>query len=188
MEALKRFAVNEECRPQSDGKLPARPDACRNEAQYNCDCSCIDDHKEDVNDPESPTPSLDCLRKANQQVAWKELDWLRDNAADNPLITDYIIPRTRCADLLPQASRTTWPHVLHSWANRKTPTSNRRALEGLVLALQSRQVDVPAKWKEVRLALLKETNGDIKNLVNKLAINFRDPEAVKRGRHRLGYG
>ena len=57
--------------------------------------------------------------------------------------------------------------------------SRQRALEGLVEALKGRQVDAPPEWKTVRLALAKE-NKEIQALANKLAINFRDADAIKK--------
>jgi putative heme-binding domain-containing protein len=56
----------------------------------------------------------------------------------------------------------------------------RQALEGLALALQNRQVDEPAGWKAVRASLAKDEGPGTRRLVERLAVSFRDREALAR--------
>jgi len=56
----------------------------------------------------------------------------------------------------------------------------RRALEGLVLALQNRQVDPPKEWQRVFAALVRDPDGEVQRLARHLAVNFPDVEAIGR--------
>src|SRR5262249_27841703 len=53
-------------------------------------------------------------------------------------------------------------------------------LAGLVTALDGQVVDAPAGWDAARDALAKNVEPATKQLLDKLAVNFRDPEAMKR--------
>src|SRR5207237_2195043 len=53
-----------------------------------------------------------------------------------------------------------------------------RALEGLAVALQGRQVDAPADWAALQPKL--EADPATKALAQKLAVSFRDPAAGQR--------
>src|SRR5262249_4618950 len=55
-----------------------------------------------------------------------------------------------------------------------------RALDGLVQALQNRQVDAPAPWKEVFASLLQDANPEVRRLARRLAVNFQDLQALRR--------
>ncbi len=136
-------------------------------------------HKEDAKDPVIPLLLWLAYEKQISKSLGKELDWLRDNAANNALIADYLIPRTM-RRLVATGKPEDLAVCVAFLGEVKDAAAKQRALEGLVLALQSRQVDAPSNWNDVRVALSKEPNQEIQNLVNKLSINFRDPEAVKR--------
>ena len=90
------------------------------------------------------------------------------------------LSRVRCADSLPRAKAEDLAACIAFLGNLKDPIAKQRALEGLVIAFQNRQVDAPANWKEIRLALAKDSSNTIQSLVNKLAVNFRDVEAINR--------
>lgn len=133
-------------------------------------------HKEDAKDPMIPQLLWIAFEK---KTGGKELDWLRDNCKDNPLITDTIIPRSM-RRLVATGKAQDLAACVAFLGELKDATATQRALEGLVLALQNRQVDAPEKWQKVRVAIATSSNKDIHDLLNKLAINFRDVEAVKR--------
>ncbi len=135
-------------------------------------------HREDAKDPLIPQLLWTAYEKQLSKSLGKELDWLRDNCKDNPLITDTIIPRTM-RRLVATGKAEDLAACVAFLGDLKDATAKQRALEGLVLALQNRQVDAPEKWKEVRTALLMYDHKEILSLTNKLAINFRDLEAVK---------
>jgi putative heme-binding domain-containing protein len=56
----------------------------------------------------------------------------------------------------------------------------RRALEGLVLALEGRQPEPPAEWKQVFAELSKDQEHEVQRLARRLAVNFRDKDAIER--------
>ena len=136
-------------------------------------------HKEDARDPCLPLmiwlayePHLSGRRDA-------ALEWLRDNAAGNALVTDNILPKT--LRRLAAAGR---PEDLAACVAFlgvvKDSLVRRRALEGLAAGLQNRQFDAPARWKEVFAGLLADQDREVERLARRLAVNFRDPAAVRR--------
>jgi putative heme-binding domain-containing protein len=107
------------------------------------------------------------------------LEWLQAHAAGNPLVTDEIVPRT-LRRLAATGKAEDLRACLAFLGAVKDQSVRRRALEGLVQALQNRQVDPPAEWQRVFTALLQDGDGDVRRLAQRLAVNFRDPEAVRR--------
>jgi putative membrane-bound dehydrogenase-like protein len=107
------------------------------------------------------------------------LSWLKDNAAGNPLITDTIIPRTmrRLATTGKADNLTACVTFIGSL---KDTTVRGKALGGLALAMENRQVDVPAGWKALSAELLKDPDPEVQRLARRLSVNFQDPEAIRR--------
>lgn len=107
------------------------------------------------------------------------LGWLKENAAGNLLATDEIVPR-----VMRRLVATDKPEDLAAcvgFLSRVTEsTVRRRALEGLLLALQQRQLDAPAEWKQAFAELTKDRDAEVQRLSRRLAVNFRDPEAIRR--------
>src|SRR5207244_6299476 len=62
----------------------------------------------------------------------------------------------------------------------KDSTVRRRALEGLLLALQDRHVDPPANWKKVLPLLREDRDKEVQRLAGRLAVYFNDAQAVQR--------
>src|SRR5262249_7404623 len=58
--------------------------------------------------------------------------------------------------------------------------TRRKVLAGLAAALQGQTVDAPKEWAKLRAALLAANDPATTDLVNKLSVNFRDPQAFKR--------
>jgi putative membrane-bound dehydrogenase-like protein len=58
--------------------------------------------------------------------------------------------------------------------------ARRAALEGLAVALNDQVIDAPIGWAEAQTKLLAAKDPAVTELVNKLAVSFRDPAALKR--------
>jgi putative heme-binding domain-containing protein len=135
--------------------------------------------KEDAKDPFIP---LMIWLAYEPRVAVKggpSLDWLKENAPGNALVTNDIVPRVmrrlvatgKAEDL---AACVAFLRAVGDSAVR------RQALDGLLLALKDRQVDAPAGWKETFDSLLKDRDGKVQQLARRLAVNFQDREAIRR--------
>lgn len=100
-------------------------------------------------------------------------------AAANALIRDRIVPK-----VLRRLASTGRPDDLTLCvklvAGMWDTVARRVALGGLAEALQDRMVDAPAGWAELQKKLLAANDPATTDLANKLAVSFRDPEAVKR--------
>ena len=134
-------------------------------------------HKEDANDPVIPQ-MLWLAYEKQLDKARTDLDWLRDNATGNPLITDTIIPRTM-RRLASGGKPEDLKACLVFVAELKDGPAKRKALEGLTTALKGRQIDAPDNWKTVYAGLLKDDDFEVKKLAQALAINFRDLAAAR---------
>jgi putative heme-binding domain-containing protein len=136
-------------------------------------------HKEDARDP--CLPLMLWLAYEPRLLGQRDpaLEWLRTHAAGNALVTDSIVPRT--LRRLAAAGR---PEDLAACVafleGVKDSLVRRRALEGLAAGLQNRQFDAPERWKAVVATLLADPDGEVQRLARRLAVNFRDREAVRR--------
>jgi putative membrane-bound dehydrogenase-like protein len=136
-------------------------------------------HKEDAKDPVIPFMIWLAYEKRLAASAKPELDWLRQNAAGNELVTTAIVPRTM-RRLVATGKPDDLAACVAFVGDVTDPAVRRQALEGLALALQNRQVDEPAGWKAVRAALAKADDPDTRRLTDRLAVSFRDREALRR--------
>jgi putative heme-binding domain-containing protein len=108
-----------------------------------------------------------------------ELTWLANAAPGNPFVTDFIIPRTMRR--LVATGKPDMTALCVGFAFEvDNPQTRRKALEGLTVALDGQVVDAPAKWAEWHAGMRKTADAETKKLLDKLAVNFRDPEAMKR--------
>jgi putative membrane-bound dehydrogenase-like protein len=136
-------------------------------------------HKEDATDPCIP---LMLWLAYEPRVAVKhdvQLDWLAENAAGNPLVTNEIVPRT-----LRRLVATHKPEDLEAAVSFLTRvqdgTVRRLSLEGLLAGMETQQIgDPPAAWKEVFTELLKDPHDDVKRLARRLAVRFNDLQALR---------
>jgi putative membrane-bound dehydrogenase-like protein len=107
------------------------------------------------------------------------LDTLTELAPGNLLVRDAIVPRA-----MRRLVATGKPDDLAAcvaFLDRvKDSAVRRRALEGLVQALQNQQVNPPGEWKRVFAALTADGDGEVPRLARRLAVHFRDVEAIKR--------
>jgi putative membrane-bound dehydrogenase-like protein len=136
-------------------------------------------HKEDARDPVIPQLVWLAYEQKLTSEAKAELGWLNENAAGNALVTDTIVPRAMrrlVATGKPEdlAACVTFVGALKNTAVRA------KALSGLTQALENRQVDAPAEWKAVYAELLQDKDAEVQRLARHLAINFQDPEAIRR--------
>jgi putative membrane-bound dehydrogenase-like protein len=136
-------------------------------------------HKEDVKDPDVP---LMIWLAYEPRVAGQRrgaLDFLRDHAADNPLVANEIVPRV-VRRLVATGNADDLEACVAFLGGVKDPEVRRRALDGLAQALQGQILDGPPSWKAVLPALLADRDPEVQRLARKVAVNFRDPEAVRR--------
>ncbi len=152
--------------------------------------------KEDANDPLIPHLTWLAYEKIiskraaigtdadNKPVAMKsaaetELAWLAENAANNPFITDQIIPKVM-RRLLASGQPGDLLLCIQYLDGTKDVVAKRWALEGIVVALQGQLVDAPKIWANTQTKLLTLKDDGINEQLNKLAVTFRDPQAHKR--------
>ncbi|HEX5272442.1 MAG TPA: PVC-type heme-binding CxxCH protein, partial [Gemmataceae bacterium] len=136
------------------------------------------EHKEDAKDPVIPQMLWLAFEK---QLSRRRagLGWLRTSAAGNPLITDTIVPRTM-RRLVATGKADDLAACVTFIGSLKDASVRVKALGGLAQALENRQVDAPAEWKTVSAELLKDTDPEVQRLARHLAVNFQDPEAIRR--------
>jgi putative membrane-bound dehydrogenase-like protein len=108
-----------------------------------------------------------------------EVNWLTENAPGNAFLTERIVPRVT-RRLASTGQPGDLALALRLAAEVPDTAARRKALEGLAAALQGQTVDAPPTWTKVRTALLAEKDDGITDLVNKLSVNFRDPQAFRR--------
>jgi putative membrane-bound dehydrogenase-like protein len=136
-------------------------------------------HKEDAKDPVIPQMLWLAFEQQLAPKAKGELDWLKDNAAGNALITDTTVPRT-----MRRLVATGKPEDLAAcvaFVGALKDTGVRvKALGGLAQALENRLAEPPAGWKTVYAELLKDPDAGVQRLARHLAVNFQDAEAIRR--------
>ncbi len=138
-------------------------------------------HKEDAADPIIPQLLWAVFEKgltSKESKAQDELNWLKENAVGNALISDTIVPRTM-RRLVASGKPEDLAACLAFLGEVKDPAVRVKALEAVVAAIGNRTLDGPENWKTVRDSLASDANSTVKNLTNSLAIKFRDVEAVK---------
>jgi putative membrane-bound dehydrogenase-like protein len=131
---------------------------------------------EDVNDPVMPQLLWLGFELGLATNPMEQLALLRDDYPGNKLVVQRILPLAvrRLAASEKQRLEDLIEFVLES----KDKSVRLAALDGLVLALQGRQVDAPANWKRLGEALAKEADSLFAPLVAKLGVSFRDREAM----------
>src|SRR5579883_304492 len=130
-------------------------------------------------EPQKPAAPKEAPGAGSPRPEEAEVEWLKEHAAGNPFVTDQIIPRAvrRLAATGQPGDLTLCVKLA---AELKDPAARRKALEGLVTAFQGQTVDAPANWTKLRTVLLAEKDAGVTDLVNKLSVSFRDPQAFRR--------
>jgi putative membrane-bound dehydrogenase-like protein len=137
------------------------------------------EHKQAAHDPVLPQMLWLGYEQKLIGAAKEELDWLKGNAAGNPLLTETIVPRAM-RRLAATGKKEDLEACLAFAVGAKDTAVRRQALEGLVLAFQNRQVEAPAGWKDARAELLRSADADLQRLVGRLSVSFQDVEAIRR--------
>ncbi len=108
-----------------------------------------------------------------------ELAWLADEAPKNEFVRDQIVPRVM-RRLVATGQASDLKLCIEFVAKLKDATAREKALEGLVTALDKQTVNAPEGWTALQAEIAKDNNPKLVALANKLAVSFRDPEAIKR--------
>ncbi|HXD87246.1 MAG TPA: PVC-type heme-binding CxxCH protein, partial [Urbifossiella sp.] len=127
-------------------------------------------------EPKTKTPAPDGAGSPVRSVA-AELTWLAEQAPNNPFVRDSIVPKVM-RRLVATGKADDLQLCLGFVAKLKDTPSRERALGGLATALTGQTVNAPAGWKSLESELRKEPK--LIHLVDRLAVSFRDPAAVKR--------
>ncbi len=135
--------------------------------------------KEDRKDPNIPLLLWLAYEPRLVDQRQPALDWLKEHAAGNTLVTEEIVPRM-IRRLVATNKTDGQLEACVSFVGAVTSDVRRHALEGLAQALKSRQVTAPPSWKNVYQALLKDDDIGHRELARRLAVSFQDREAIAR--------
>jgi putative membrane-bound dehydrogenase-like protein len=140
-------------------------------------------HKEDATDPLIPHLTWLAYEKVISKKdgaanrAEKELAFLAKEAPDNIFVRDQIVPKVM-RRLVATGQPDDLKLCVKFLADVTDVNTREKALDGLVIALTGQTVDAPENWKALQPEL--RMDGRLAGLTNKLAVSFRDPEAVAR--------
>ncbi len=140
-------------------------------------------HAEDAKDPYLPL--MIWLAYESRVTAQRNpaLEWLKENAPGNPLVTNDIVPRTMRRLAATGKADDLEACVVFLGAVRDSAV-RRQALDGLVQAFKNRQVDPPTAWKRVFAELAKDSDAKVVDLARRLAVHFQDTQAIARALER----
>jgi len=142
-------------------------------------------HKEDAKDPLIPNlvwlayEKVISKKEGANTPAEKELAWLAEQAPDNIFVRDQIVPKVM-RRLVATGQPADLRLCVEFVAKLKDANSREKALDGLAVALAGQTVNAPEAWAALQAEIAKENNPKLVALANKLAVNFRDPAALKR--------
>lgn len=108
-----------------------------------------------------------------------ELAWLAEQAPDNRLVRDQMVPRVM-RRLVATGRADDLALCLKFVSDVNDTVTRQKALEGITLELKGRTVQPPPSWPAVRDQLAKVEHAGIQEKLNSLAVSFRDPAAVKK--------
>lgn len=141
--------------------------------------------KEDAKDPIIPHlvwlayEKVISKKEGANTPAEKELAWLAEQAPENEFVRDQIVPKVM-RRLVATGQPADLRLCVEFVAKLKDANSREKALDGLAVALAGQTVDAPEAWAALQAEIAKENNPKLVALANKLAVNFRDPAALKR--------
>ncbi len=134
-------------------------------------------HPEDAGDPCIPLMIWLAYEPRLTARPQLELEWLKEHASGNPLITGEIVPRAM-RRLVASGKPEDLATAVAFLGQVEASSVRHRALEGLVLAMQNRLTEPPATWKQVFAALRQDRDRDVQRLARRLAVSFRDRHAI----------
>jgi putative membrane-bound dehydrogenase-like protein len=135
--------------------------------------------KEDAQDPVIPQLLWIALEPSVVRNRDDLLQWLVLNGLENRLVVDYMLPRIM-RRLVATDKADDLAACVAFVGDVKDSAVRKRALEGLAEAVKGRQFDAPPRWQSVSAESLKDADPNVQRLARSLAVNFRDPVAVKR--------
>jgi putative membrane-bound dehydrogenase-like protein len=142
-------------------------------------------HKEDAKDPVIPQlvwiayeKSISKKDEGNTNRE-KELAWLAEQSPDNPFVRDQIVPKVM-RRLVASGKADDLKLCVEFIARLKDTASREKAMDGLVISLTGQTVTPPIGWADLQTEISKGGDPKLIALSNKLAVNFRDPAALKR--------
>jgi putative membrane-bound dehydrogenase-like protein len=141
--------------------------------------------KEDAKDPLIPHlvwlayEKVISKKEGANTPAEKELAWLAEQAPENEFVRDQIVPKVM-RRLVATGQPADLRLCVEFVAKLKDVNSREKALDGLAIALAGQTVNAPEAWAALQAEIAKENNPKLVALANKLAVNFRDPAALKR--------
>jgi putative membrane-bound dehydrogenase-like protein len=135
-------------------------------------------HAEDSKDPSIPL--MIWLAYETRVISERDavLDWLKQHAQTNFLVTNEIVPRA--TRRLAATGRTEDLTACVRFVSALEDATRIYALSGLAQALRDRQVAPPPGWKELFERLVKSDDDRVRDLARRLAVNFQDPQAIAR--------
>jgi putative membrane-bound dehydrogenase-like protein len=142
-------------------------------------------HKEDAKDPVIPQlvwiayEKIIAKKDGTNTTKEKELAWLAEQSPDNPLAREQIVPKVM-RRLVAMGQSSDLKLCIDFVARLKDNASREKAMDGLVIALAGQTVSPPTGWFELQADITKSGDHKLIALANKLAVNFRDPAALKR--------
>jgi putative membrane-bound dehydrogenase-like protein len=140
-------------------------------------------HPEDAKDPLIPNLVWVGYEKVIAKNAATEIAFLAEQSPTNIFVRDAIVPK-----VMRRLVATNKPEdlalCLKFLGDVKDTHSREKALDGFVLAFKGQTVAPPKEWASLQDELRKDAK--LVPLVNKLAVNFRDPAALKRAFDTVG--
>lgn len=147
--------------------------------------------KEDANDPVIPQlvwlayekgltrAAKDGAKNDGDDPTDRELAWLVEQSPNNIFVRDQIVPKVM-RRLVATGKPADLKRCVAFVAGLKDAHSREKALDGLAVALAGQTVTAPEEWAALQAEVVKANDPKLVPLVNKLAVSFRDPAAVKR--------
>jgi putative membrane-bound dehydrogenase-like protein len=136
------------------------------------------EHVEDAEDPCIPFMIWLAYEPHLAAASRLELRWLAQRLPNNPLVEREILPRA-VRRLVATGRMEDMSECVRSLGGM--PSAARRiVLDAFLIALRDRPAEQPPTWKTVFPDLLNDSDTDVRRMARRLAVKFRDPEAVRR--------
>ena len=135
-------------------------------------------HAEDAKDPCLPLMIWLALEPLVAQFPDDLLGWMAHTGGENLLVADYLWPRA-----MRRTATTLTPKNIALCLSLDRACGNAHlrgeGLQGILLGLGDRQVDLPADAQLDLAALQADSNGEVNRPALRLAVHFRDKQAVE---------
>jgi putative membrane-bound dehydrogenase-like protein len=142
-------------------------------------------HKEDAKDPVIPQlvwiayERIISRKEGGDTTLEIELSWLTEQSPENPFVREQIVPKVM-RRLVATGKADDLKLCIDFITKLKDNPSREKAMDGLVIALAGQTVNAPDGWTNLQAEISKGGDARLIALSNKLAVNFRDPAALKR--------